>query len=111
MPASTSDTAARLLSSTVVSIFSDAMAFIGRSLFRVDEAKRGCPPHDDQVSRAIHPADFDDIAAGLRQCAAGLRAEARKNHPGRPGECRDPYAVSFPLKRCCCNTEQPPPRP
>jgi hypothetical protein len=50
------------------------MAFIGRSLFRVDEAKRGCPPHDDQVDGAIHPADFDDIAAGLRQCAAGLRA-------------------------------------
>src|ERR1044071_2953668 len=43
MPASTSETAARLESSIGVSIFSDATAFIGRSLFRVDDASADVP--------------------------------------------------------------------
>src|SRR6059058_5761769 len=83
MPASTSETAARLVSSTVVSIFSDAMAFIGRSLFRVDEAKRGCPPHDDQVNGAIHPAHFGHIWAGLRQWHRTHPASFRGAHFAR----------------------------
>jgi hypothetical protein len=43
------------------------MAFIGRSLFRVEASAD--VPRTTKVSDAIHPADFDHIAASLRQCA------------------------------------------
>jgi hypothetical protein len=43
------------------------MAFIGRSLFRIERARMS--PARRKLSDAIHPADFDHIAANLRQCA------------------------------------------
>jgi hypothetical protein len=43
------------------------MAFIGRSLFRVEASAD--VPRTTKLSDPIHPADFDHIAASLRQCA------------------------------------------
>jgi hypothetical protein len=38
------------------------------SAFLVSRCERADVPRTTKVSDAIHPADFDDIAANLRQC-------------------------------------------
>src|ERR1043166_9128907 len=97
MPASTSETAARLESSIGVSIFSDATAFIGRSLFRVDDASADVPRTTKGLGGPIHPADFDHIAAGLRQCGCDSRAP-RAHKPATssrrtPGPIRRVFSI------------------
>src|SRR4051794_16123434 len=80
MPASTSETAASLLSSSFDSIFSGRMvAFIGCSLFRVERARMSPArrSHD-----AISPAEFDHIGANLRRWA-GLSRKCRQLLPIR----------------------------
>src|SRR3954470_1696025 len=64
MPASTSETAARLLSSSFDSTFSDLMTFIGHFLFRVERARMS-PAR--RSNAAISPAEFDHIGANLRR--------------------------------------------
>src|ERR1700761_1402333 len=71
MPASTSETAARLLS-TSGSVEVDStgverlVAVIGRPLVsRV--CQRGSPPHDESLTVAIRTSDFDRIGANMRQ--------------------------------------------
>src|ERR1700676_4518258 len=77
MPASTSETAARLGSSpSIDSIFSERMAFIGSSPV---SRERGCPPHDEIDVAPSVAADFDRIAANMRQCSIIHRKER-----GRP---------------------------
>src|ERR1700761_3246699 len=63
-PSSTPETASTLFSSSVVSIFSERMAFIGYFPFAFC-GERGGPPHDDG---AIWASDFGCIAANMRQC-------------------------------------------
>src|SRR6516225_843400 len=70
IPASTSETAARLSSTStslvsVSSIF--GMTFIGHSPVSRCDA-RACPPHDELTDGTICAAEFDSIAAKLRQC-------------------------------------------
>src|ERR1700679_1068372 len=64
MPASTSETAARLESSSVVSIFSARMAFIGYSPVSV-VCGRGCPPHDESEAA---PSGLPILTASRPMC-------------------------------------------
>src|SRR4051794_27456999 len=103
MPASTSETAARLESSIGVSIFSDTTAFIGRSLFRGDDASAECPPHDERLSAPMIPP----ILTTSRPVCGNARPIPGHACPGRgaafftllrrPGPYRTLRLVTAPL--------------
>src|SRR3954464_11214136 len=92
MPASTSDTAARLVStSTVSSMSSERMvAFIGYSSVSHSQASADVP-RTTKWYGAIWTADFDRIWANMRQCwiIPGMAGKGR----GRRGRRRLPAAL------------------